>query len=660
MHLNPVAIWSLTIAAVGGLFILLLTWGEVNQPIPQGAGVLLGPCGAMANNDLLTLDLTNLCIDGTTPAGLGLTTITVDEDGVQEVSALSRLNFGAGLDVAGSATVATVTLDTTGTWSGNAVTATTATQLASTTGCAATTFATALSDDGVLGCQNPALGTDTTGNYVESVATGAGLTGGAAGSEGAVLELALNLAGAITDGECLIWATPAIDGQACAGSQNAWYEVVGTAGTTLTADSTTYSVAFLADGSMSITGATGSPDSFTFVVLSAPSADALTANYVASVSGATGLTDVGCSGSSALACTVFIDFATVPTDAQVIAWDAVLNQPYGVDAAGAQNAVQSLFGTTGTTVTADSATYLATFTSLNGTLIITSSATGDSVDWALNAALNDLTDVTWTTPQDGQIGIWSNAGGGFVNSTMTGDATINSSGVITVSNAATADALTNDPTDCAANTVAIAIDAAANLTCVLLSDSFIPNTITIDITAQELLDDNVWVGSSGALATSEALCDDSTGLLMWDTTTNAFSCGGWTTAGDYLTATGVTLNVDPELYTWGFNSGIASVSVDDDDVIQWGLPSNATLAAFSCSTSTGTATVSMDRRLVTTPNSAGDAVFSDLPCDSDTQRTISFTFDTITSDYVWSVQIEAVSTSGVNLRVTNATGTYDD
>jgi hypothetical protein len=147
---------------------------------------------------------------------------------------------------------------------------------------------------------------------------------------------------------------------------------------------------------------------------------------------------------------------------------------------------------------------------------------------------------------------------------------------------------------------------------------------------------------------------------MWDTTANDFDCGGWTSAGDYLTATGVTLDVDPELYTWGFNSGIASVSVDDDDVIQWGLPSNATLAAFSCSTSTGTATVSMDRRLVSTPNSAGDAVFSDLPCDSDTQRTISFTFSTITSDYVFSVQVEAVSTSGVNLRVTNATGTYDD
>ena len=612
------------------------------DPIPNGVGVMLGPCGAMANNDLLTLDLTNLCIDGTTPAGLGLTTITVDEDGVQEVSALSRLNFGAGLDVAGSSTVATVTLDTTGTWSGNAVTATLAaeaTALVSTTGCAAGTYATAITVEGVLGC-------DSAYAFVDDEDTPL-VQRGTLNFEGAGVSCADD-----TD-----QTTCTIAGGA---AQDAWYEVVGTAGTTLTADSQTYSVAFLSDGSMSITGAAGTPDSFTFVVLSAPSADALTANYVASVSGATGLTDVTCSGASALACTVFIDFATVPTDAQVIAWDAVLNQPYGVDAAGSQNAIQSIFGTTGTTVTADSATYLATFTSLDGTLIITSSATGDSVDWALNAALNDLTDVTWTTPQDGQIGIWTNAGGGFVNSTMTGDATINSSGVITVSNAATADALTNDPTDCAANTVAIAIDDQANLTCVLLSDAYIPNTITIDITAQELLDDNVWVGSSGALATSEALCDVSTGLLGWTTSTNDFSCAGWTTAGDYLTATGVTLDVDPELYTWGFNSGIASVSVDDDDVIQWGLPSNATLAAFSCSTSTGTATVSMDRRLVTTPNSAGDAVFSDLPCDSDTQRTISFTFSTITSDYVFSVQVEAVSTSGVNLRVTNATGTYDD
>ena len=52
----------------------------------------------------------------------------------------------------------------------------------------------AISDTGVTTIQpnSVALSTDTTGNYVASVATGSGLTGGAAGSEGATLTLSLS------------------------------------------------------------------------------------------------------------------------------------------------------------------------------------------------------------------------------------------------------------------------------------------------------------------------------------------------------------------------------------------------------------------------------------------------------------------------------------
>jgi hypothetical protein len=46
-----------------------------------------------------------------------------------------------------------------------------------------------------IAADSVALGTDTTGNYVTSVATSSGITGGAAGSEGATLTLSLDIAG---------------------------------------------------------------------------------------------------------------------------------------------------------------------------------------------------------------------------------------------------------------------------------------------------------------------------------------------------------------------------------------------------------------------------------------------------------------------------------
>jgi hypothetical protein len=59
-----------------------------------------------------------------------------------------------------------------------------------------------IKDDGVI------LGTETTGNYVASVGTSSGITGGAAGSEGATLTLSLDIAGltgesAIADADVL-------------------------------------------------------------------------------------------------------------------------------------------------------------------------------------------------------------------------------------------------------------------------------------------------------------------------------------------------------------------------------------------------------------------------------------------------------------------------
>jgi hypothetical protein len=103
------------------------------------------------------------------------------------------------------------------------------------------------------------------------------------------------------------------------------------------------------------------------------------------------------------------------------------------------------------------------------------------INVGLSAGLSDLTDVGTTTPTSGNILIGD--GTNFDSVAVSGDATINSSGVVTVSNASTADALTSNPTDCSANEFANAIAADGDLTCAAIADADVPNTITIDLAA---------------------------------------------------------------------------------------------------------------------------------------------------------------------------------
>jgi len=63
--------------------------------------------------------------------------------------------------------------------------------------------------------------------------------------------------------------------------------------------------------------------------------------------------------------------------------------------------------------------------------------------------------------------------------------------------AGTADALTNNPSDCSANQFANAINATADLTCAAISDADVPNGITIDLAA-----------TATALAADPADCGD--------------------------------------------------------------------------------------------------------------------------------------------------------
>jgi len=81
--------------------------------------------------------------------------------------------------------------------------ATSATALATNpTDCGANTFATTIAANGDLTCATPALGTDTSGNYVADVTAGAGLTKTSSASEGQTVDLAVlsTEAGFLTDG----------------------------------------------------------------------------------------------------------------------------------------------------------------------------------------------------------------------------------------------------------------------------------------------------------------------------------------------------------------------------------------------------------------------------------------------------------------------------
>jgi len=95
----------------------------------------------------------------------------------------------------------------------------------------------------------------------------------------------------------------------------------------------------------------------------------------------------------------------------------------------------------------------------------------------------------------------------------------------TADNAATADALSSNPTDCSANQFATTIAANGNLTCAAISDAAVPNDITIDLAA-----------TASALAANPTACSagqfvtdlDADGTLTCDTPAG----GGDLTGGD--------------------------------------------------------------------------------------------------------------------------------
>jgi len=141
------------------------------------------------------------------------------------------------------------------------------------------------------------------------------------------------------------------------------------------------------------------------------------------------------------------------------------------------------------------------------------------------------------------------------------------------------------------------------------------------------------------------------------------------TAGRSLTLDGTTINADAELYTDNiFTFNLENpVTGDDGDFGHPGVAVAFTVTKVICNTDTGTATINIEERVSTTPNTAGtDILSTDLVCDSNRQSSCASGCDvnTITNaridaEDVLALMISAVANSPTKLRVT-LIGTKDD
>lgn len=131
-------------------------------------------------------------------------------------------------------------------------------------------------------------------------------------------------------------------------------------------------------------------------------------------------------------------------------------------------------------------------------------------------------------------------------------------------------------------------------------------------------------------------------------------------AGRSLTLSTDTLNADAELYTTMISIAMTNFDDTNDAEIQALAPQAFTITRVDCSTDTGTATIQLDERVLTTPNTGGtDIMTAVLVCDSDNQQTSAFDNASIAVDALISLDIDAVASDPTTLRI-NIKGTFDD
>lgn len=134
-------------------------------------------------------------------------------------------------------------------------------------------------------------------------------------------------------------------------------------------------------------------------------------------------------------------------------------------------------------------------------------------------------------------------------------------------------------------------------------------------------------------------------------------------AGSFLTLTSAspdTLDVDAELQTIRMDFSFTDPGTGDTGKIQGTSKVAFTGTKVYCSTNTGTATINLEERVKTTPDTAGtDMLTSDLVCDTDSQETTTFTNAGIAAEALVSLTIVSVASTPGVVRV-HLHGTIDD
>lgn len=219
-----------------------------------------------------------------------------------------------------------------------------------------------------------------------------------------------------------------------------------------------------------------------------------------------------------------------------------------------------------------------------------------------------------------------------------------------------ADALSADPANCVTAThFAVGITADGTAECEAISDADVPDDITIDN-----------AGTADALSADPADCAANTYAHTiaadGDLTCSSIDISDDTNlaAGDYLTLTGDTIDADAELYTHAISFVLTDPTDADLALLQWKAPNALTVTEVACSTDTGTATIQLDERTATTPNTGGtDIMTSQLVCDTDQQATTSFDNAGIAAAALISLDVDAVASDPGVVRI-HIKFTYDD
>lgn len=124
------------------------------------------------------------------------------------------------------------------------------------------------------------------------------------------------------------------------------------------------------------------------------------------------------------------------------------------------------------------------------------------------------------------------------------------------------------------------------------------------------------------------------------------------TGGRSLSMNGDAVDADNELYNKIANISIQNPVDTMDGIVQLKFATAVTITRVSCSVDSGTATIQLDERGETTPDTAGtDVMSSTLACDTDMQGTTTFDNASIAADAPLNLDIDATSGTPTKFRL---------